>query len=74
MVEEFPNYIFHLQALGQIIPEDREYLSLYKLFYLLPIKGVQMPIPLVMTGMPFIINKIFLRWSSLSVTRWELIF
>lgn len=30
MVEEIPNYIFHLQALGQIIPEDREYLSLYK--------------------------------------------
>lgn len=30
VVEEFPNYIFHLLTLGKIVPEDSEYLSLYK--------------------------------------------
>jgi hypothetical protein len=30
VVEEFPNYIFHLQTLGGIVPADSEYISLYK--------------------------------------------
>jgi hypothetical protein len=30
VVEEFPNYIFHLLTLGKIVPEDSEYISLYK--------------------------------------------
>lgn len=30
VVEEFPNYIFHLQTLGNIVPEDPEYLLLYQ--------------------------------------------
>ena len=28
--EEVPNYIFHLMTLGNIVPEDPEYISLYK--------------------------------------------
>ena len=30
VVEESSNYIFHLQTLGEIVPEDIEYISLYK--------------------------------------------
>ena len=29
IVEEVPNYIFHLLTLGKIVPEDNEYISLY---------------------------------------------
>ena len=29
-VEEVPNYIFHLLTLGKIVPEDNEYISLYR--------------------------------------------
>jgi hypothetical protein len=30
VVEEVPNYIFHLMTLGKIVPEDSEYISLYQ--------------------------------------------